>query len=119
MENQEQFIKEVRDNYIPHERTKLDELKELDKKVKLLPTVIAYTLGVVAALILGAGMCLAMQIIGTALPQNVLMALGVVIGCVGIALCAANYFIYSAILKSRKAKYGNEILKLSDELLNG
>ena len=119
MENQEEFIKEVRDSYIPHEKTKLDELKELDRKVNLFPSVLAYTLGIVAALILGVGMCLAMQVIGVGvMPQNVLMAVGVIVGCAGIALCVANYYIYRAVLRARKAKFGDKIVKLSDELLN-
>jgi hypothetical protein len=46
------------------------------------------------------------------------MALGVVVGVVGIAAVAANYFIYNTILKNRKQKYASEILQLSDEILN-
>lgn len=43
---------------------------------------------------------------------------GIAIGCVGIAMCAVNYFIYKALLKAGKKKYSAEILRLSDQLLN-
>lgn len=45
------------------------------------------------------------------------MPLGIVIGVVGIAMVAANYPIYSAIMRSRRKKYAQRILALSDELL--
>lgn len=119
MENHDKYVAQIRDSYVPHERTKLDELKDLDEKVKTPPTVVACVLGTLAALILGVGMCLAMQMIGTAIMSpTVLMVVGVIVGCVGIALCIANYFIYKAMLKSRKAKYGSRIIEISNELLN-
>ncbi|MDE6373188.1 MAG: dihydropteridine reductase [Clostridia bacterium] len=119
MDEQNDVVTKIREGYIPRERTKLDELRALDKKVKLLPSVLAYVFGSVAALVLGVGMCLAMQVIGAGLASpTVLMAVGVVVGCAGIALCAVNYFIYKAFLKSRKNKYGGEILALSNQLLN-
>lgn len=90
MEKQNKYIEKVRDSYTPHERTKLDELRELDKRVKIPSMVFAYVFGSVAALIFG----------------------------VGIALCIANYFIYNALLNSRKKKYGNKIVALSNELLD-
>lgn len=119
MENQDKYIARVRDRYVPRERTKLDDLKELDKRVKLFPSVFAYIFGSIAALILGVGMCLAMKVIGASLMSNTaLMVAGVIIGCAGIALCIANYFIYNAILKARKSKYGSQIIAISNELLN-
>lgn len=33
-------------------------------------------------------------------------------------MVAVNYFIYKAILKSRKRKYADQVMSLSDELLN-
>lgn len=119
MENQNDYIKKVQESYVPQERTKLDELKELDKKVKRFPKVFSCLFGVIAALVLGVGMCLAMNVIGTSyMSPTVLTAVGVVIGCVGILLCIVNYFIYHAILKSRKKKYGSQIISLGNELLN-
>lgn len=117
--DQNAYASKVRESYAPHERTKLEELKELDKKVKRPPAIFAYIFGSLAALLLGVGMCLAMKTIGTSVFSDAaLMALGVSIGCVGIVLCIANYYIHRAMLSSRKKKYGSRILELSDELLH-
>lgn len=117
MEDQERKVKKIMDSYAPHERTKYDELKELDRKVRKPALIFAYAFGTVAALILGVGMCFAMKVIGASvMSQTILMTVGVIIGCIGIALCIGNYFIYGAILKSRKKRYGGQILTLSNEL---
>ena len=105
-------VERIRAQYTGRERTKLDELKELDKRAKRPATVFAYTFGTIGTLILGLGMCLAMKVIGD------LMVLGILIGLVGIALVSVNYFIYKKLLKSRKDKYSSRIFALSDELLN-
>jgi hypothetical protein len=87
-------------------------LKELDKKVKRPAQIFAYVYGSLSSLVLGAGMCLAMKIIGNS------MALGIGIGLVGIALTLTTYPLFKAILKKRKSKYAPKIFKLSDSLLN-
>lgn len=66
----------------------------------------------IGALVLGTGMCLAMEIIGN------LMPLGVAVGIAGIAMVSVNYFIYKAILRSGKKKYADEVIALSNDLLN-
>ncbi len=110
--NQINQINKIRENYIEKERTNFDKLKELDKKVKRPAQIFAYVFGSISSLVLGTGMCLAMKVIGNA------MALGIVIGVVGIALVSANYFIYKKILSSRKNKYKNQVLELADDALN-
>ncbi len=105
-------VKKIQGQYFPKERTKLDELKALDRKVKLPAEVFAYSFGSVGALVLGTGMCLAMKVIGN------MMALGIVVGLVGIGLVTLNYFLYKKILKSRRKKYAEQITELAGELLN-
>jgi CheY-like chemotaxis protein len=87
----------------------------LNRKVELPAYIFAYGFGIIASLILGLGMCLAMQVIGTGIP---LMVLGIVIGIIGIALVSVNYPIFLAIMKARKKKYAEKVISLSDELLN-
>ena len=110
--NQINQINKIKEDYIEKEQTNFDKLKELDKKVKRPAQIFAYVFGSISSLILGTGMCLAMKVIGNA------MALGIVIGVVGIALVSANYFIYKKILSSRKNKYKNQVLALADDALN-
>lgn len=111
-EEEKQSVLHIQSAYEERGGSKLDELRKTDKKVKLPAELFAYIFGIAGALVLGTGMCLAMKILGN------LMALGIVIGCVGIAMVCVNYPIYCAILKSRKKKYGEKILSLSKELLN-
>ena len=105
-------VEKIRAGYTPKERTKVDELKELDKKVKRPAQIFAYVYGSLSSLVLGTGMCLAMKVIGNS------MALGIGIGLVGIALTLTTYPIFKAILKTRKNKYAKQIFELSDSLLN-
>lgn len=109
---QENIIDSIRNDYTDKEPNKIDELKALDKKVHLPVNIFAYTFGCISVLILGVGMCLSMKVIGASLN----IALGIVIGIVGIALCISNYFIYKRILKKRKNKYANAILALCDDV---
>ena len=112
MKTQIETIERIRASYTEKEVTKLDELKELDKKVKRPAQIFAYVYGSVSSLVLGTGMCLAMKIIGNS------MALGIIIGVVGIALTLTTYPIFKAILKRRKEKYASQIFELTDSLLN-
>lgn len=123
MENkQKKTIENILKNYQGEEVTKFDQLKELDKKVKKPANIFGYVYGTIGALILGMGMCAAMntlpEVILNTIKNPLLMILGIIIGLVGIAMITSTYFIYNKILKSRRNKYANEIISLTEELLN-
>ena len=42
---------------------------------------------------------------------------GIFIGIVGMILALINYPIYKKVLNSRKKKYADEIIKLSDNIM--
>ena len=42
---------------------------------------------------------------------------GIVIGLIGILMVSVNYPIYKSILNSRKKKYSEQILSLSDKIM--
>lgn len=109
------IIETIKGRYVEHETTKFDELKALDKKVRRPAKVFSYIFGSIGSLVLGTGMCMAMKVILADLAF--VMPLGIGIGAVGIAMVSANYFIYKKILSSRKRKYANKVLALSDEIL--
>ena len=111
MENQKQ-IEAIKKQYEAKEVTELDELKALDRKAKRPATITAYVIGVVATLLLGVGMCLAMKVIGN------FMILGIIVGLVGIAFISTNHLIYGKILEGGKKKYGQQIIDKSNRLLN-
>ena len=111
MNNQTEIVNKIRQSYCEKPVTKFDELKALDRKVKRPAKVFSYIFGVVGALVLGTGMCFAMKVLGD------IMAVGIVVGIVGIIMTSINYPIYKKILKKRRNKYSAKILELSDEII--
>lgn len=103
-------------DYVPKENSKIVALKKLDNRAKLPATVFTYSFGIISALIVGMGMSLAMQAIGSGI---VSMIAGIVIGIVGFILCGINYPIYKTMLEKSKAKYAYEIVELAREISEG
>jgi hypothetical protein len=116
--DQEFLVQKISSQYTEKESTKLDELKELDKKVKAPANVFAYVFGSISAIIMGSGMSLVMTDLGETLGMGDAMVPGVVIGVIGLVLALVNYPMYKKILGSRKEKYAEQIIKLSDKLMN-
>ena len=115
--DQEFLVQKIRTQYTEKEHTQLDELKALDKKVKKPANVFAYVFGSFSAIVMGAGMSLVMTDVGAMLGMTDAMVPGIVIGVVGLTLAILNYPIYKGILGSRKKKYADEIIALSDKLM--
>lgn len=120
MNNNDQkfMVEKIRSEYIKKEGTQLDALRALDAKVKRPANIFAGVFGTISALIMGSGMSLAMTDIGTKLGITNPMALGIVIGVVGMLMAILNYPMYKGILNSRKKKYADAIMKLSDEIVS-
>ena len=55
-------------------------------------------------------MCLAMRVIGNS------MALGIVVGLVGMLGCGVNYPLYKKLLANGMKKYSFEIIELAKEI---
>lgn len=115
--DQEFMVQKIRTQYTEKENTQLDALKALDAKVKRPVNVFAYVFGSLSAIIMGSGMSLVMTDLGQVIGVENTMATGVVIGVVGMILALVNYPIYKKMLASRKEKYAEQILKLSDEIM--
>jgi hypothetical protein len=96
----------------------LDLLRELDAEVKRPANVFGYVFGSISAIIMGAGMSLVMTDIGQQLGISNTMPLGIIIGVVGMLMAIATYPIYKNILASRKEKYADRILELSERIMN-
>lgn len=113
---QDYLVQKIRTQYTERQHTELDELKALDKKVKLPPTVFGYVFGSIAALIMGSGMSLVMTDLSETLGIASPMVPGIAIGLVGMVMALANFPIYKAILTSRRKKFADEIIRLSDKI---
>ncbi|MDE5546877.1 MAG: hypothetical protein K2I88_05380 [Anaeroplasmataceae bacterium] len=107
------YVEKLVKQYKEKEPSKLDDLKALDKKVNRPALIFACIFGIIGSLVLGVGMCIAMKVI----LEN-LFYLGVIVGVIGIFMVCINYPIYQKILKGRRAKYSEQIVTLSNELLN-
>ncbi len=103
-------------DYVPKHNSKIVALKKLDNKAKLPATVFTYSFGIISALIVGTGMSLAMQAIGSGVAW---MIAGIIIGVLGFVLCGINYPIYKRMLENGKAKYAYEIVQLAREISEG
>lgn len=115
--DQEYLVQQIRTQYTGKEHTELDELRELDHKVKAPANIFAYAFGSVSALIMGFGMSLIMTEFGKTIGITSPMVSGIVIGLVGLALAIANYPIYKGILAGRRKKYAQKMIALSDRIL--
>lgn len=110
--DQEFLVQKIRSRYTEKESTKLDELKELDKKVKTPANVFAYVFGSISAIIMGAGMSLVMTDLGETLGMGDAMVPGVVIGVIGLVLALVNYPLYKKMFAMILGVVGTLILGL-------
>lgn len=113
------MVQKIRTQYTERENTQLDALKALDKKVKKPANVFAVVFGIISAVVMGSGMSLVMTDIGSIIGIESPMFPGIIIGVVGLVMALLTYPMYKKILNSRKKKYANEIIKLSDNIMNG
>ena len=116
--DQQYLVEKIRTQYVEKEHSALDELKELDNKVKRPAKVFGYIFGSIAAIIMGAGMSLVMTDIGATVGIGNPMIPGIVIGVVGMLMAIANFPVYKGILGSRRKKYADKIIALSDKIMN-
>ena len=101
------YAEKIASEYAPKKTSKIVALKKLDRLAKRNAEIFAYTFGIISSLILGTGMSLAMGVIGGG--TAVAIAIGVIVGLIGIAGVSVNYFIYKRILEIRKNKYHSEL----------
>lgn len=111
-EEERKEIDSIRRQYAPQSQTesKLDRLRRLDSLVKNTAIIWSLVLGVLGTLIFGLGLTMILE--WQILPWGIVL---MVIGSVPIAIA---YPVYKTVLKKYKNRYGEEILRLSKELLN-
>ena len=109
-------IKKIRNKYLaPDEREdKMAQLIRLDASVTKKGTLISLIFGIIGSLVLGIGMCLAMDVLS--IPYG--MPIGIAVGIIGIACIIVAYPLYTRITEKEKARLAPEILRLTDELMN-
>ena len=112
-EEERREIDSIRQRYVKQERneeSKLERLRKLDGKVRNPATIIALVFGIVGLLTLGLGL--------TCVLEWNLWTEGIVFMIVGFIPVALAYPIHGLILARNRKKYGDEIIKLTEELLS-
>jgi hypothetical protein len=66
---------------------------------------------------MGTGMSLVMTEIGEMVGIANSMVIGIVVGIIGMLMSIINYPVYKHILSSRRKKYADRIIDLSDEIM--
>ena len=113
--NTDKIIAEkIASEYAPKKTSKVVALKKLDKKAKQGAQIFSLTFGIISSLVMGTGMSFAMGVIGE---NNITsMIIGIIVGLVGILGLSINYFIYKKLIAKGKEKYGNDIIRLAQEI---
>ncbi len=105
-------IDSIRKQYVgDKEESKLDRLRSLHAKVKNGAKAIALAIGILGCLLFGLGLTMILE-------WSVILW-GVVVAAFGAAAMSVAYPVYTWVLQSNKNKYGEEIVRLSEELLQG
>lgn len=108
------YAESIANEYAVKDTRKVVQLKKLDAKAKRPAQIFTYTFGVIAALVLGVGMCLSMKVIGDG--STLMMVIGIIAGVVGMIMAGVNYPIYKKIMENGKKKYAADIMMLAKEI---
>lgn len=104
-------LEKIRKKYTPKtsEESKLEQIKSLDKSVESSAMTKALIVGIIGSLILGVGMSCTMV-------WTDFFVLGIIVGIIGILVCALAYPVYKKALYKKRAAVSAQILELSDQI---
>ena len=111
-EYEKRQIESIRQKYADESKTEpaLERLKRFDAKVRNTANCVAIIFGVVGCLIFGTGL--------TMMLEWQMWTFGIIVMALGSLPMLLAYPAHNIAFKKGKKKYGDEILKLSDKLLN-
>lgn len=114
MNTDKAYAEQLAAEYAPKDTSKVVALRKLDRRAKLPASVFTYSFGVVAALVMGVGMCLSMGVVGAGDATS--MGAGVAMGIVGLAMAGVNYSLYRRLLERGRRRYAADIVRLAGEI---
>ena len=104
-------VESIRKKYMPHEESKLERLKKLDRKVQNAGTVESLCLGIIGALVFGIGMCFGLDVFIGADWFTILFCV------LGSVIMLPAYPIYRHISHKTRTQLTPKILQLSEEIM--
>lgn len=108
--SQQKEVEAIRKKYLPKEEDKMETLRKLDRQAENPGCIAALVIGIIGALVLGAGMSCCMVWGGS------LFVVGIIVGILGMVLVGAAYPMYKKITTKKRAEYAEQILALTNEL---
>ena len=110
-EAEKKQIESIRRQYAAQGKveSKIDRVRRLDSKVKNTATCVSLILGIAGCLTFGLGL--------TMILEWKVWLWGVVLMAIGCAPMVLSYPVYIWLFARGKKKYGDEILRLSEEIL--
>lgn len=110
---EQEEIRRIREKYLPKEEreTKMEQLRRLDASVTRRGTMVSIILGVIGALVMGAGMSMCMVWTDT------LMIPGIAVGVIGMIGVGCAYPVFRHITIRERERLAPQILKLTEELM--
>lgn len=109
---QKDEVERIRAKYVPKKESKMEQLRKLDKKAEKPGQIVAMSIGIIGALLLGIGMCCCM-LWGAELAVFVG---GIILGIVGMIVAGSAYPLYLRITEKQRAKIAEQVIALSNEL---
>lgn len=112
-EKEKKVVEDIRNQYLEQKMhiSNIDKLKKLDSKVKNVPTAVALSIGIVSTLIFGVGLTFFLE-------WTDYMYVGIPFAVIGMLMTLMAYPIYNKVHIYMKNKYKDEIIRLSNDLLN-
>lgn len=114
MNTDKAYAEQLAAEYAPKDTSKVVALRKLDRRAKLPASIFTYTFGIVAALVMGVGMCLSMGVIGGG--SVLVTGVGVIVGIIGLVMAGVNYPIYRRILENGRRRYAADIVHLASQV---
>lgn len=118
---EQEELKKIRAKYTkkPEEEDKMTRLRRLDASVTQTAQIVAISLGIIGALILGFGMSLCMTNLADMLGIGHITAMivGVIVGVIGGVTVSLAYPVYNLIVRVKRERIAPEVIRLADELM--
>ena len=111
-EEERKEIEDIRNFYgsAPKTETGIEALRRLNRKATLPPKIVTALLSIFGILLFGTGMTLVLE--------WELLVWGIAVSALGAVVLGIVYPVQRAFIKRNKRKYGEQIVTLSDALLN-
>lgn len=110
-------IDSIRSKYTETKVDGLTRLRALDAESEAKAKVVSLTIGIIGILVFGTAMSLYLSELGAFLGKYTIVV-SIIVGIVGIIIMAYAFPAYTHTLHKEREKRKEEILALSDELLN-